>query len=219
MRPTFLRVRKPTAAPLPDARVVESERDFRSFELLLDKLVRSDSLLCNLTRHMRDVGLVTARMVLWERREPTRAEIAAEVSRVCGPCSLATVERAHHRLRDLGLMTWAAQYDIGSIIGVDGVRRPQARRRGNLYAFHLPVLPALALPRRVREAVRREHSCDREKPVFPNEPQRAGVNPQSLILSLTEKEMAQRRVEIARIWEAEKPARHAKIGARRHLRP
>jgi hypothetical protein len=107
-----------------------------------------------------EVALATAQLVLLKQRQPSRAEIAALVRRKM-PCSEKTVERAHIRLAELGLLAWETEYIIGKRGTLAGCV-PQARRTANVYRFVLPAAPVPVPPPRLRAIVCRLHSCDRQ---------------------------------------------------------
>lgn len=117
-----------------------------------------------ITDKMRLVALATYELSVQEHLTPTRAEIAARVS-LRSPCSVSTVENAHKRLRELGMLEWDAQHDI-FVRRVKGGFGPVPLRAANAYQFSLPSNPLPLSPVRTASAIqgsRRLHSRDRPR--------------------------------------------------------
>ena len=204
----------PTDAAASGSPINGSWSDFCAYRRMLDRTLSAG----RITDKTRLVGLATYELTLQEYRTPTRAEIAAKVSRT-SPCSIGTVENAHNRLRRLGVLAWDAQYIMVVRWGGEG-RQLVPQRSANVYRFSLPadlVPPPLCRTSPKIQRKRRLHSRDRLKTPLPFlDPKSSGVNfgdnESSLTSSLALNSL--RHQILMERYEAEKAARHAKMVAR-----
>jgi len=91
--------------------------------------LNDETLVGNLTTTERDALLATRSLILGGNPTPTQYQIAHR-----GGCSRRTVQRAHARARELGLMATIAQFD--------GAR---GRRSANRYRLQQPRGPVIKL--------------------------------------------------------------------------